>query len=267
VDVHLVDGTAELVRYFYALPRVSNYLDEEIGALRAVNYLIRGLVMDGATHLGIATGPVAGDGVPPELAAQVALMEEGLVAWGLRIWPSLEHASKDVVASAAALLAGDPAVDRVVVCSPDKLMAQCVRGTKVVQYDRARKTVRDEAGVVEKYGVPPGSIPDYLALTGLPGWGAKSTAQVLAKFGRIEAIPDDPAQWSAGGLRAAASLSATLNAERSRAEEDRAKVTLRVDVPVALRSVDELKWLGPTPKLTGLRRRLVPARQRGYGQK
>jgi len=245
VDVHLVDGTAELIRYFYALPRVSNYLGEEIGAVRAVNYLIKGLVMDGATHLGIAIGPVRGDDAPPELTSQVALMEEGLVAWGLRVWLSDPSASKDVVASAAVRLSHDPAVGRVVICSPDKLMAQCVLGSKVVQYDRPRKTTRDEAGIVEKYGVPPGSIPDYLALLGLSGWGAKSAAQVLAKFGVIDAIPEDATQWSLSGLRSAASLSAALNAERARVAQDRTNVTLRKDVLVPLESVHDLKWLGP----------------------
>ncbi|MBZ5579736.1 MAG: flap endonuclease [Acidobacteriia bacterium] len=278
MDIHLVNGTSELFRSFHALPRAKNYRGEEVGAVRGVMHSIRGLIQDGATHIGIATervlrsfrdelwpGYQTGDGIPPELLAQFSLLEEGLAAWGLTVWPMVEFEADDALASAAAKAALDPGVDQVILCSPDKILAQCVRKQRVVQRDRIRRTTRDEAGVVDRFGVSPASIPDYLALVGdpshrlpgLPGWGAKSAAAILAKFGHIETIPDDHRLWGAG-LARAGSLGATLQRERSQADLFRRLATLRTDVPV-MRAVEDLAWRGPTPDLARFRRRLAVA--------
>jgi 5'-3' exonuclease len=276
VIVHLVDGTAELFRYFHALPAARNRDGEEVAAVRGVMYAIRGLVRDGATHIGIATDHVGGsfrnalwDGyrtgerVDPALRAQIALLDEGLAAWGLTVWPMTEVESPDAIASAARRAAAEPQVERVVIWSLDRRLAQCVAGTRVVQGDRAKKTTRDEAGVVARFGVPPASMPDYLALVGegpggipgLPGWGAKSAALVLARFGHLEAIPDDPQAWGAA-VRGAASLAVTLARDRRAALTYRTLMTLRTDLAL-FASVDELAWRGPTPALSTLRRRLA----------
>jgi 5'-3' exonuclease len=276
VNIHLVDGTYELFRHFYAMPSAKNRNGEEVAAVRGVMYSLRGLVRDGATHIGVATDRViesfrndlwpgykTGDGIAPELWAQFPLLEEGLLAWGLTLWPMVEVEADDALASAAAKAALDPRVDQVIICSPDKDLAQCVRGTRVVQLDRVRKTTRDEAGVVAKFGVPPASIPDYLALVGdaadgfpgLPGWGSKSTATVLARFGHIDAIPDNYREWGLDVARAG-SLAATLTSGRDLARLFRQLATLRTDVPV-FESVDELEWRGPTPALSELRGRLA----------
>jgi len=276
VTIHLVDGTYELFRHFYALPPAKNRDGEEMAAVRGVMYSIRALVQEGATHIGIATDHViesfrndlwpgykTGEGIDPALWAQFPLLEEALRAWGLVVWPMVEVEADDALASAAAKAAQDPRVDQVVICSPDKDLAQCVQGTRVVQRDRVRKTTRDQAGVVAKFGVPPASIPDYLALVGdasdgfpgLPGWGPKSAAAVLAKFGHIDAIPDDHRAWGLDVARAA-SLAATLSRDRDRARLFHQLASLRTDVPV-FDSVDELEWRGPTPTLPALRRRLA----------
>jgi len=276
VNVHLVDGTYELFRHFYAMPSAKNRDGEEVAAVRGVMYSIRGLVRDGATHIGIATDHViesfrnalwpgykTGEGIDPALWAQFPLLEEALRAWGLTVWPMVEVEADDALGSAAAKAALDPRVDRVIICTPDKDLAQCVRGTRVVQLDRVRRTTRDEAGVVARFGVPPASIPDYLALVGdasdgfpgLPGWGAKSAAAVLAKFHHLEAIPEDHRQWDVTVARAA-SLAATLSRDRELALLFRRLATLRTDLPL-FESVDELAWQGPTPALSGLRRRLA----------
>jgi 5'-3' exonuclease len=276
VVVHLVDGTYELFRHFYAVPPAQNRDGEEIAAVRGVMYSIRALVRDGATHIGIATDHViesfrndlwpgykTGEGIDPALLAQFPLLEEGLAAWGLKVWPMIEFEADDALASAAAKAALDSRVARVVICSPDKDLAQCVTGTRVVQLDRVRRTTRDEAGVVARFGVPPASIPDYLALVGdssdgypgLPGWGAKSAAAVLAKFGHIDRIPDDPAEWGVAVARAR-SLAATLTRDRALARLFRTLAVLRTDVPV-FESVDELHWQGPTAALPALGGRLT----------
>lgn len=273
--IHLVDGTYELFRHFYALPSAKNQDGEEVAAVRGVMYSIRGLVRDGATHIGVATDHViesfrnelwpgykTGDGMDPALWAQFPLLEEGLRAWGLTVWPMVEVEADDALASAAARAALDPRVQQVVICTPDKDLAQCVRGTRVVQQDRVRRTTRDEVGVVARFGVPPASIPDYLALVGdsadgfpgLKGWGPKSAATVLARFGHIDAIPDDHRAWGDGVARAA-SLAATLARDRALALLFRQLATLRTDVPV-FETVDDLEWHGPTPALPALRRRL-----------
>lgn len=273
--VHLVDGTYELFRHFYALPSAKNHLGEEIAAVRGVMYSIRGLVQDGATHIGVATDHViesfrnelwpgykTGEGIDPALLTQFPILEEGLRAWGLTVWPMVEFEADDALASAAAKAADDPRVEQVVICTPDKDLAQCVRGTRVVQLDRVRKTVRDEAGVVSRFGVPPTSIPDYLALVGdsadgfpgLPGWGPKSAATLLSRYGTVDAIPDDPAEWDVRVPRAAA-LARTLAEQRDLARLFRTLATLRTDVPV-FETVDKLEWRGPTSTLPESRTRL-----------
>jgi 5'-3' exonuclease len=276
VTIHLVDGTYELFRHFYAMPPAKNHDGEEVAAVRGVMYSLRGLVQDGATHIGVATDHViesfrnnlwpgykTGDGIDPALWSQFPLLEEGLRSWGLMVWPMVEVEADDAIASAAAKAALDSRVDQVIICSPDKDFAQCVHGTRVVQRDRVRKITRDEAGVVTKFGVRPTSIPDYLALVGdtsdgfpgLSGWGPKSAATVLARFSHIEAIPEDHRAWGLEVARAG-SLSATLNRDRELARLFKQLATLRTDVPV-FESVDELAWRGPTPAVSGLRRRLA----------
>lgn len=275
MKIHLVDGTYELFRHFYAVPPAKNRDGEDVAAVRGVTYSIRALVRDGATHIGIATDRViesfrnalwpgykTGEGIDPALWAQFPLLEEALVAWGLKLWPMVDVEADDALASAAAKAALDPRVEQVIICSPDKDLAQCVQGTRVVQLDRVRKTTRDEAGIVARFGVPPASIPDYLALVGdtadgfpgLAGWGAKSAATVLARFGHIDAIPADCRDWGPGIARGA-SLAATLQRDRELARLFRHLATLRTDVPV-FESVDELEWKGPTPAVHALRRRL-----------
>lgn len=276
MTVYLVDGTYELFRHFYAMPSAKNAAGEEVAAVRGVMYSIRGLVRDGATHIGIATDHViesfrnalwdgykTGDGIAPDLWAQFPLLEEALAAWGLKVWPMVDVEADDALAAAAAKAALDHRVEQVIICSPDKDLAQCVRGTRIVQRDRVRKTTRDEAGVIARFGVPPVSIPDYLALVGdtsdgfpgLAGWGAKSAAAVLARFGHLESIPDDASAWGLSIPRAG-TLAATLRRDRDQARLFRELATLRTDVPV-FDSVDELEWKGPTPALPALRRRLA----------
>ncbi len=279
VDVHLIDGTYELFRHFYALPSAINGDGEEIGAVRGVVHSLRGLVEGGATHVGVATDHViesfrnglwpgykTGDGIAPALWAQFPLLEEALAAWGLRVWPMVEFEADDALAAAAARAAADPRVARVLICSPDKDLAQCVQGERVVQVDRVRRITRDEAGIVAKFGVPPASIPDYLALVGdsadgypgLTGWGAKSASAVLARWRHIDAIPDDHRDWDLDVTRAGA-LAATLRRDRERARLFRRLAELRLDVPV-FGTVDELEWRGPTPAFDAWQRRLEPRR-------
>ncbi|MEZ5290677.1 MAG: 5'-3' exonuclease H3TH domain-containing protein [Vicinamibacterales bacterium] len=275
MNVHLVDGTYELFRYFYALPPATNAAGEDVAAVRGVMHSIRSLVEEGATHIGIATDHViesfrnglwpgykTGEGIPPALRAQFPLLEESLTAWGLTVWPMVEVEADDALASAAARAAEDPRVEQVIVCTPDKDLAQAVRGTRIVQRDRLRKVTRDEAGVVAKFGVPPASIPDYLALVGdsadgfpgLTGWGAKSAAKVLARYGHLEDVPDDHRAWDVDVARAGA-LAATLRRDRDLAVLFRTLATLRTDVAV-FDTVDDLAWTGPTVDVDDVRARL-----------
>ena len=277
--VHLVDGTYELFRHFYAMPSAKNAAGEEVAAVRGVMHSIRGLVQEGATHIGVATDHViesfrnhlwagykTGEGIAPELWAQFPLLEEGLEAWGLKVWPMVEFEADDALAAAAVKAADDARVEQVIICTPDKDLAQCVRGTRIVQRDRVRRVTRDEAGVVAKFGVPPVSIPDYLALVGdsadgypgLPGWGAKSAAKVLARWGHLDRIPDDPRRWDVD-VRGVGALAATLAARRADAMLFRELATLRRDVPV-FASIDELRWQGPTAAVDAPRARLRIAR-------
>jgi 5'-3' exonuclease len=229
------------------------------------------MVQAGATHLGVATDHViesfrnglwpgykTGEGIEPDLLAQFPILEEALRALGLSVWAMTEFEADDALAAAAAKAAADPHVDRVLIHTPDKDLAQCVRGTRVVQVVRRTRETRDEAGVVAKFGVPPSSIPDYLALVGdaadgypgLKGWGPRSTAAVLARFGHLEAVPED---WRTWGVNAAnpAALAATLMRDRDRAFLFRRLATLRTDVPV-FEDVDDLHWTAPTPAFVSI---------------
>ena len=199
---------------------------------------------------------------PEDLLSQFPILEETLVAAGFVVWPMVEFEADDALASGAAAAAADPRVERVIICTPDKDLAQSVRGTRVVQLDRRARTTRDEAGIVEKFGVPPASIADYLALVGdssdgypgLQGWGAKSAAAVLARFKHLESIPDDWQTWSVNA-RNAAGLSRTLNENRDLAMRFRTLATLKTDIPL-FTSVDALKWNGPTPAFEAVAARL-----------
>lgn len=276
--VHLIDGTFELFRHYYAVPSAHDRTGVEVGAVRGVLASIRGLVNGGATHVGVATDHViesfrnqlwagykTGEGIEPELWAQFPLLEETLTAYGVRVWPMVEHEADDALGAAAVKAARDPRVTQVRICTPDKDLAQCVQGSRIVQEDRLRRTTRDEAGVIAKFGVPPASIPDYLALVGdtsdgypgLQGWGAKSAALVLAKYGHIENIPDDGTSW--GVNVRAGSLAATLKRDRHLALLFRDIATIRTDVPV-FESVDELEYQGPTPAFAAIKERLDSAK-------
>ncbi len=259
--VHLVDGTYELFRHYYALPSERDSQGREIAAVRGVLASIRGMLRDGATHVGVATDHViesfrnglwpgykTGEGIDPELRAQFPLLEDALAEAGIVVWPMVDVEADDALAAAAAAAARDPRVERVVICTPDKDLAQCVRGTRVVQLNRRTRTVFDEAGVVAKFGVLPASIPDYLALVGdaadgfpgLPGWGAKSASAVLAKFGRLEAIPDDPREWHVN-IASPVKLAQILQRDRERAMLFRTLATLRIDIPL-FDDVDALRY-------------------------
>ena len=243
--------------------------------MRGVLTSVLGMITAGATHIAVATDHViesfrndlwpgykTGAGIDPDLLAQFPLLESALTAMGVVVWPMVEFEADDALAAAAAAAAGDARVDRVMICTPDKDLAQCVRGTRVVQLNRRSRTLRDEAGVIAKFGVPPASIPDYLALVGdaadgypgLPGWGAKSTAAVLAKYGHLEGIPDDWRTWSVNAAQAGR-LADTLARQREHAFLFRTLATLRTDIPL-FESVDELHWKGPTPAFAAVATRL-----------
>ena len=275
--VHLVDGTFELFRHYYGVPKALDKNGVEVGAVRGVVASVRGMLNFGATHVGVATDHViesfrnqlwpgykTSEGIAPDLLAQFHPLEEALVALGVKVWPMIEYEADDALGAAAVKAALDPRVTQVRICSPDKDLSQCVRGTRIVQEDRLRRTIRDEAGVIAKFGVGPGSIPDYLALVGdssdgypgLAGWGAKSASAVLAKFGHIENIPDDPTTWGVN-VRAGA-LAATLKRDRELALLFRDIATIRTDVPV-FESVDELEWHGPTPAFAAVKARFDSA--------
>ena len=278
MDIHLIDGTYELFRHFYAVPSAIDADGREIGAVRGVLTSVLGLINRGATHLGVATDHViesfrnrlwpeykTGDGIDPALLAQFGLLEEALVALGVTVWPMVEYEADDAMAAAARAAAGDPRVERVILCTPDKDLAQCVCGTRVVQLNRRTNVVLDEAGVLAKFGVLPESIPDYLALVGdsadgypgLPGWGPKSTAAVLRKFAHVESIPDDWRTWHVNAASPAA-LAATLARERERAYLFRDLATLRTDM-VLFDSIDALRWSGPQPAFAAMAERFERA--------
>jgi 5'-3' exonuclease len=275
LDVYLIDGTYELFRHYYAVPSARDRDGREVGAVRGVLTSILGMVNSGTTHLGVATDHViesfrnglwrgykTSAGVEPDLLAQFPLLEEALTALGVVVWPMVEFEADDALAAAASAAAADSRVDRVIICTPDKDLAQSVRGSRVVQLNRRTRELRDEAGVVTKFGVTPASIPDYLALVGdasdgypgLRGWGPKSTAAVLARFGHLEAIPDDWREWHVNATSPAA-LAATLSRERDRANLFRTLATLRTDIAL-FKNVDELEWKGPTPQFQKLAAKL-----------
>ncbi|MGD9694320.1 MAG: 5'-3' exonuclease H3TH domain-containing protein [Thermoleophilia bacterium] len=284
MQVHLVDGTYELFRHHLGLPP-EVAASSRAAATRGVMRSVLDLIEDGATHLGVACDTViesfrndlwpgykTGAGIDPALSSQFPLVEEGLRAMGVTVWGMIEVEADDALATAAARAAADERVRRVVICTPDKDLAQCVVDGRVVQLDRRAGTVRDAAGVREKFGVEPASIPDYLGLVGdsadgfpgLPGWGAKSAAALLARYGRLEEIPRDPAEWDVA-VRGAARLAATLAARHEDALLFRRLATLRPDCEGVLPDgVDALRWGGPTAGLAAFCARIdapeLPAR-------
>jgi 5'-3' exonuclease len=264
MKVHLVDGTYELFRHFYGAPPHRNAAGREVAAVRGVVSSVLQLLADGATHVGVATDHViesfrndlwpgykTGEGIDPALWSQAGLLEEALGALGVTVWPMVDDEADDALAGAAAVAGDDPAVEQVLICTPDKDLAQCVRGRRIVQLDRRKDAIVDEDGVVAKFGVGPSSIADYLALVGdsadgfpgLPGWGAKSAAVVLARWKHIEDIPAQPADWDVI-VRGAPKLSATLRESYDDALLFKALATLREDRTL-LGSVDDLRWTGP----------------------
>ncbi len=263
--VHLIDGTFELFRYFLspaaALDRTA---PEPLRAVRGVVASILGMLEGGATHLGVATDHViesfrnalwsgykTGEGTDPLLAAQFQPLEDALSALGVLVWPMVEFEADDALAAAATMGAADARVDQVVVCSPDKDLAQCVRDDRIVQFDRRTRELRNESAVRQKFGVPPASIPDWLALVGdsadgypgLPGWGARSAATVLARYQHLERIPRLATEWDVP-VRGSMRLATTLTEQRERALLFRELATLRADAPIGA-DVDALRWTGP----------------------
>jgi len=267
VKVHLVDGTYELFRAYFGAPPARDSSGQPVGAVRGLLATLVSLLREpGVTHVACAfdhviesfrndlfAGYKTGDGIDPELLAQFHPAEGAVAALGVVVWSMVEYEADDALATAAARLRDDPAVEQVVICSPDKDLSQCVSGSRVICRDRRLRLDRDEAGVLAKFGVAPASIPDWLALVGdsadgipgLPGWGEKSAAAVLRCYGRLEAIPDSARDWRIE-LRGRERLAASLAQRRADAELYRLLATLRSDVPLA-ESLDELRWRGPRP--------------------
>ena len=267
MKVHLIDGTYELFRAWFGAPEATSPSGQEVGATRGLLRSLAAMLRDEeVTHVGCAfdhtvesfrnelfDGYKTGEGLEDELLAQFPLAERATQALGLVTWPMVEVEADDALATAAAKFHGRPEVDQVIICSPDKDLCQCVRGREVVTLDRRRQIVLDEEGVRQKFGVPPRSIPDYLALVGdaadgipgIPRWGPKSAALVLGEFGHLERIPDDPEQWSVA-VRGAATLARQLRTQRDDAMLYRTLATLRVDAPIH-ESLEDLFWKGPDP--------------------
>ncbi len=264
MNVHLIDGTYELFRHFFAVPSSKNDSGQEIGAVRGVLTSVFSMIEAGATHLGVATDHVVesfrndlypgyktSEGVAPELLSQFPILEEALESMGVALWPMTYFEADDALAAAAAKAAADEQVKQVIICTPDKDLAQCVVGTRVVQLDRRRNILRDEAGVEEKFGVKPESIPDYLAVTGdtadgypgISGWGPKAAALALSKYGHIERIPKDWRVWHPS-IHRARPLAESLFAAWDEALLYRRLATLRLDVPV-FDSIEDLRWNAP----------------------
>jgi 5'-3' exonuclease len=273
--VHLVDGTYELFRYHFALPSHVTAAGREVAATRGVLGSMFGLLEDGATHVGIATDHVVESfrndlwpgyktsaGMPPELLSQFPLLEDALTAAGFVVFPMVEFEADDALGAAAAVAAADPAVEQVLICTPDKDLGQCVVGNRIVQFDRRKGVVYDAAGVEEKFGVAPASIPDYLALVGdsadgfpgLPGWGAKSAATVLARYGHLEDIPRLAGDWDVA-VRGGAKLALTLHDDFDLALLFRRIATIETDAPT-IAEVRELRWAGPGPGLAAMAEQL-----------
>jgi 5'-3' exonuclease len=265
VRIHLVDGTYELFRAYYGAPPATAPDGREVGATRGLLRSLAALARhEGATHVGVAfdhviesfrndlyPGYKTGEGLDPALLGQFELAERAAAALGFAVWPMLEFEADDALATAAARFSDDAAVEQVVIASPDKDLAQCVRGTRVVCLDRLRRKTLDEAGVIAKFGVAPASIPDWLALVGdsadgypgLPRWGAKSASAVLARWLHLERIPDQARDWGVP-VRGADALAATLRERREDARLFRTLATLRADVPLT-EPLDALRWRGP----------------------
>ena len=275
MHIYLIDGTYELFRHYYAVPSAKDESGQEIAAVRGVVQSVMGMAGNGATHVAVATDHViesfrnglwpgykTSAGVEPDLLSQFPLLEEALSAAGFMVWPMVEFEADDALAATAVAAARDPRVEQVVICTPDKDLAQCVRGTRIVKLNRRTNVILDEPGVIKKFGVPPESIPDYLALVGdaadgypgLPGWGAKSSAAALAKFGHLEAIPASGQDWGVKVTNANA-LAETLRRERDLALLFRTLATLRTDIAL-FDDVEQLRWKGPTPVFAELATRL-----------
>ena len=264
ITVHLVDGTYELFRHHFALPDHRNADGVEVAATRGVVGSMLNMLEDGATHLGVATDHVVesfrnelydgyktGEGLEPDLWNQFHLLEDCLTSLGLKVFAMVEHEADDGLAAAAAVAKSDPRTHEVLICTPDKDLSQCVEDGRVAQYDRRKRQRIDRAAVIKKFGVPPEAIPDYLALVGdtadgfpgLPGWGAKSAATVLSRYGQLEAIPADNEEWDVK-VRGAARLAATLREQLEDAKLFRQLATLDEGAP-SMASIDELRWSGP----------------------
>ncbi|MDX1388352.1 MAG: 5'-3' exonuclease H3TH domain-containing protein [Acidobacteriota bacterium] len=264
MQVHLVDGTYELFRAYYGVPGSTAPDGAEVGAVRGLARSLLALLRnEGATHVAVAFDHVVesfrndlfggyktGEGIEPALLAQFGPAEEAAHALGLVVWPMVEFEADDALATAAARFREDRRVERILICTPDKDLAQSVVGERVVCRDRRRRKTIDESGVIEKFGVGPASIPDWLALVGddadgipgIPRWGARSSATVLAEYGHIEKIPDDPSEWRVK-VRGAAALAENLSSRRDDAALYRTLATLRTDVPLT-ESVGDLEWSG-----------------------
>ena len=266
MNIFLIDGTYELFRHFFAVPSVKDATGQEVGAVRGVVGSVIAMLEEDVTHLGVATDHVVesfrnelydgyktGEGIDPDLRAQFHPLEDALRALGVVVWPMTDLEADDALAAAADRASRDDRVEQVFICTPDKDLAQCVRGQRVVQFDRRAGVLRDAAGVRERFGVPPESMTDYLALVGdtadgypgLSGWGAKSASTLLARYGRIEDIPDDPDRWDVK-VRGAGRLARSLAEGRSDAALFRDLATLRTTATV-FETVDDLEWTGPTP--------------------
>jgi 5'-3' exonuclease len=266
MDIYLVDGTYELFRHFFVVPKSADSKGQEIGATRAVLGSVLNMMERGTRYVGVATDHViesfrndlylhykTGAGIEEALFSQFPILEEALQSMGVKVWPMVEFEADDALAAAAVKASDLPEVQKVIICTPDKDLSQCVIGDRIVQLDRMRNTIRNEAGVIEKFGVSPKSIPDYLALVGdtadgypgLPGWGAKASGTVLGLYGHLENIPKIADQWSSS-IRGAKKLAATLQERWDDAILFRKLATLRYDVPV-FNSLDELRWRGPSP--------------------
>src|SRR5882757_4996988 len=267
MDVHLVDGTYELFRHFFAVPPAADVNGQEVGAVRGVLASVLSMIESGAIHIGVATDHVVesfrndlysgyktSEGVAPELLSQFPVLEEALEAMGVMVWPMVRFEADDALASAAGKAAQDDRVKQVFICTPDKDLSQCVVGTRVVQLDRRREALRDAAGVVAKFGVAPESIPDYLAVVGdtadgfpgLPGWGPKSAALTLSQYAHLEDIPKNWREWHPS-IRKAEALATPLFNAWNDALLFRTLATLRLDVPV-FDTVADLLWMGPRPQ-------------------
>ena len=270
MDLHLVDGTYELFRHFFAVPSAVDVKGREIGAVLGVLRSILSMIERGATHIGVATDHVVesfrndlyagyktSEGVPAPLLAQFPILEEALDAMGVVVWPMVYFEADDALASAAAKGAQETQVRQVIICTPDKDLGQCVVGARVVQLDRRRNILRDEDGVVAKFGVKPQSIPDYLAVVGdsadgfpgVAGWGEKSAGVTLSRYPRLENIPRDWRDWHPS-IGSARRLSTSLFDSWDDALLFRTLATLRLDAPV-FETVDDLHWKGPRPNFEG----------------